>query len=63
MVGARQGSPLLVGLGQDENFLDALGKEPRRVESASEASADGRVSEGAVWEALRNVYDSFIASR
>ncbi len=36
---------------------DALGKEPRRVETAAEASADGRVSEGAVWEALKNVYD------
>ena len=36
---------------------DALGKEPRRVESAAEASADGRVSEGAVWDALKNVYD------
>jgi probable FeS assembly SUF system protein SufT len=36
---------------------DALGKEPRRVETAAEAGADGRVSEGAVWEALKNVYD------
>ena len=36
---------------------DALGKEPRRVETATEANADGRVSEGSVWEALKNVYD------
>ncbi len=37
---------------------DALGKEPRQVEiEAAEASADGRASEGAVWEALKNVYD------
>ena len=38
---------------------DALGKEPRRVEGAAvaEAGADGRVSEGAVWDALKNVYD------
>jgi probable FeS assembly SUF system protein SufT len=36
---------------------DALGKEPRRVETAAEASADGRVGEDAVWEALKNVYD------
>src|SRR6185295_7322368 len=37
---------------------DALGKEPRSVEAAAaEASADGRASEGAVWEALKNVYD------
>lgn len=36
---------------------DALGKEPRPVETAAEASADGRVSEGSVWEALKNVYD------
>jgi probable FeS assembly SUF system protein SufT len=36
---------------------DALGKEPRRVETAAEANVDGRVSEGSVWEALKNVYD------
>jgi probable FeS assembly SUF system protein SufT len=36
---------------------DALGKEPRRVETAAEASADGRIGEDAVWEALKNVYD------
>src|SRR5262245_46211868 len=36
---------------------DALGLQPRHVETAAEASADGRVSEGAVWEALKNVYD------
>lgn len=37
---------------------DALGKEPRRVEGAAAAAGeDGRVSEAAVWEALKNVYD------
>ena len=36
---------------------DALGKEPRRVESVAEATADGRVAESAVWDALKNVYD------
>jgi probable FeS assembly SUF system protein SufT len=38
---------------------DALGKEPRRVEAAAEVEANenGRVSEGAVWDALKNVYD------
>ena len=41
----------------NDRDADALGKEPRRVETAAEASADGRVSEGAVWEALKNVYD------
>ena len=36
---------------------DALGKEPRRTEAAVEAAADGRASEDAVWDALKNVYD------
>jgi len=36
---------------------DALGKEPRGVQSAVAVGADGRVSESAVWDALKNVYD------
>ena len=36
---------------------DALGKEPRRIETTTEAVADGSASEGAVWDALKNVYD------
>ena len=38
---------------------DALGKEPRRLDddAAAAASGDGRVSEAAVWDALKNVYD------
>lgn len=36
---------------------DALGKEPRRVEASADPAGDGRVSEGSVWEALKNVYD------
>ena len=41
----------------NDRDADALGKEPRRVESAAEAAADGKVSEAAVWDALKNVYD------
>jgi probable FeS assembly SUF system protein SufT len=37
---------------------DAIGKEPRGIGSGEPArNADGTVSEAAVWEQLRNVYD------
>ncbi len=36
---------------------DALGKEPRRMAATAAAAAAGALSEAAVWEELRNVYD------
>lgn len=41
----------------NDRDADAIGKESRGIEVHATASTDGSVSESAVWEQLRNVYD------